>query len=260
MAPRLLGPDARALVRAAAAHRTRAARRGLRASSRCSGSVRICGCGCVPQPRPAARSDVFTGIVQDVGRVDARARAAAGTLRLAIACSALDLGGTRTSATASACRAAASRLPSRRAQPSSRDVSRETLALTTLGELRARHAGESRAGAARRRCPRRPPGRRATSTAWREVLGLQRGCALDASCSLRACRGAGALHRAQGLGRGRWGEPHRQCGRGWPVRRQPDPAYPDGDYARRPGSGRARQPRGRPGRALRCPATGRAGS
>jgi riboflavin synthase len=76
---------------------------------------------------------VFTGIVQDVGRVQAR-EPRGGDLRLMIACQRLDLGAVRVgdSLCVQGCCLTAVEL---NGKTFAADVSRETLALTTLGDL-----------------------------------------------------------------------------------------------------------------------------
>jgi riboflavin synthase len=76
---------------------------------------------------------VFTGIVQDVGRVQAR-ESRGGDLRLTIGCQRLDLSGTRVgdSLCVQGCCLTATAVQGR---TFAADISRETLALTTLGEL-----------------------------------------------------------------------------------------------------------------------------
>jgi len=76
---------------------------------------------------------VFTGIVQDVGRVQA-CESRGGDMRLAILCQRLDLSGTRVgdSLCVQGCCLTVTALEGR---SFAADVSRETLALTTLGEL-----------------------------------------------------------------------------------------------------------------------------
>ncbi|HEY0766328.1 MAG TPA: riboflavin synthase [Steroidobacteraceae bacterium] len=76
---------------------------------------------------------MFTGIVQDIGRVRAR-EARRGDVRLQIACERLDLSGVRVgdSICVQGCCLTATALQGR---TFAADVSRETLALTTLGEL-----------------------------------------------------------------------------------------------------------------------------
>jgi riboflavin synthase len=76
---------------------------------------------------------VFTGIVQDVGRVQAR-ESRGGDLRLTVVCQRLDLSGTRVgdSLCVQGCCLTATAVQDR---TFAADISRETLALTTLGEL-----------------------------------------------------------------------------------------------------------------------------
>jgi riboflavin synthase len=76
---------------------------------------------------------VFTGIVQDVGRVQAR-ESRGGDLRLTVGCQRLDLAGTRVgdSLCVQGCCLTATAVQGR---TFAADISRETLALTTLGEL-----------------------------------------------------------------------------------------------------------------------------
>jgi len=76
---------------------------------------------------------VFTGIVEDVGRVQA-CESRGGDMRLAILCQRLDLSGTRVgdSLCVQGCCLTVTALEGR---SFAADVSRETLALTTLGEL-----------------------------------------------------------------------------------------------------------------------------
>ena len=76
---------------------------------------------------------MFTGIVQDVGRVLSREQRG-GDMRLRIGCQQLDLSGTRVgdSLCVQGCCLTAIEL---RAKTFTADVSRETLALTTLGDL-----------------------------------------------------------------------------------------------------------------------------
>jgi riboflavin synthase len=78
---------------------------------------------------------VFTGIVQDVGRVQAR-ESRGGDLRLTVGCQRLDLAGTRVgdSLCVQGCCLTATAVQGR---TFAADISRETLALTTLGELQA---------------------------------------------------------------------------------------------------------------------------
>lgn len=78
---------------------------------------------------------MFTGIVQDVGRVEAR-EARGGDLRLDVACTAGFLAGVRVgdSICVQGCCLTATEV---RGDSFAADVSRETLALTTLGELAA---------------------------------------------------------------------------------------------------------------------------
>jgi riboflavin synthase len=77
---------------------------------------------------------VFTGIVQDVGRVQACERRG-GDLRLTVLCQRLDLSGTRIgdSLCVQGCCLTATAL---QGQCFTADVSRETLSVTTLGELK----------------------------------------------------------------------------------------------------------------------------
>ena len=76
---------------------------------------------------------MFTGIVEDVGRVQA-CESRGGDMRLAILCQRLDLSGTRVgdSLCVQGCCLTVTALEGR---SFAADVSRETLALTTLGEL-----------------------------------------------------------------------------------------------------------------------------
>jgi riboflavin synthase len=76
---------------------------------------------------------VFTGVVQDVGRVQA-SEPRGGDLRLLIACTRLDLSALRVgdSICVQGCCLTATEV---QARTFSADISRETLALTTLGEL-----------------------------------------------------------------------------------------------------------------------------
>ncbi|HEV8019152.1 MAG TPA: riboflavin synthase [Steroidobacteraceae bacterium] len=78
---------------------------------------------------------MFTGIVQDVGRVQAR-ESRGGDLRLTVGCQRLDLAGTRVgdSLCVQGCCLTATAVQGR---TFAADISRETLALTTLGELQA---------------------------------------------------------------------------------------------------------------------------
>lgn len=77
---------------------------------------------------------MFTGIVQDLGRVQA-SETRGGDLRLTIACTRLDLSGLRVgdSICVQGCCLTATEV---RRSTFAADLSRETLALTTLGELR----------------------------------------------------------------------------------------------------------------------------
>lgn len=78
---------------------------------------------------------MFTGIVQDVGRV-LRCESRDGDMRLTIACERLDLSSARAgdSLCVQGCCLTATEV---RGQTFSADVSRETLSLTTLGELKS---------------------------------------------------------------------------------------------------------------------------
>jgi riboflavin synthase len=80
-------------------------------------------------------AQVFTGIVRDVGRLETR-EARGGDLRLVIACTAGSLAGVRVgdSLCVQGCCLTATEV---RTGSFAADVSRETLALTTLGELAA---------------------------------------------------------------------------------------------------------------------------
>jgi riboflavin synthase len=78
---------------------------------------------------------VFTGIVQDVGRISS-CQSRGGDLRMVIACERLDLSALRVgdSVCVQGCCLTAAEV---QGQTFAADLSRETLALTTLGELRA---------------------------------------------------------------------------------------------------------------------------
>src|ERR1700738_2535507 len=91
-----------------------------------------CGCGHVTEASEAGAA-VFTGIVQDIGRVQAR-EARGGGVRLVIAAPRLALSGVRVddSICVQGCCLTATAV---QARSFAADVSRETLALTTLGEL-----------------------------------------------------------------------------------------------------------------------------
>jgi riboflavin synthase len=90
-------------------------------------------CGCVSCRAQSRGKDVFTGIVQDVGRIEQR-ESRGGDVRLVIACSGLDLSGARVgdSICVQGCCLTMTQVQGR---TFAADLSRETLALTTLGEL-----------------------------------------------------------------------------------------------------------------------------
>ena len=97
----------------------------------------ICGCACGPPPLRRSRIDgsfrLFTGIVQDLGTVVER-ETRGGDLRLGIAFAQLDE--TRLGVGDSVCVQGCCLTVSARAGATfAADLSRETLALTTLGEL-----------------------------------------------------------------------------------------------------------------------------
>ena len=69
--------------------------------------------------------------------------------------------------------------------------------------------------------------------------------------ALPRARRAGALRRAEGLGRAQRHLADRQRGRGRRVRGQPDPAHPRGHHLGRGAAGRRREPRDRHPGALR---------
>jgi len=120
---------------------------------------------------------MFTGIVQDVGRVQAREERG-GDVRLTIAASRMDL--TRIAEGDSMCVQGCCVTALGIASPCFQaDLSRETLALTTLGELRV---GSS--------------------------VNLEP--ALRAAPDDRCSSGTLALHRTQGLSDHRWGQSHRE--------------------------------------------------
>lgn len=77
---------------------------------------------------------MFTGIVQDVGRIE-RVESRGGDLRLVIACTRLDLAGAHAgdSISVAGCCLTVTQLEG---QTFAADLSRETLSLTTLGELK----------------------------------------------------------------------------------------------------------------------------
>ena len=141
VAPRLLGPDARALVELPRLAELDA---GAAVHARRDAADR---CGCAPAAAPAARPRrMFTGSSR-TSAASKRARAAAATC----AWPSLRAPGRRrrcASATASACRAVALPLPRSRGGSFAADVSRETLALTTLG----RAAPPVRRSISSRRC------------------------------------------------------------------------------------------------------------
>ena len=121
--------------------------------------ARTCGCACGPRrSAPLEGTAVFTGIVQDVGRVEQPWRARGGDVRLRRSPASSSTSRACTSVTASAVQGCCLTATEIERRSFAADVSRETLALTTLADFRAGTRGESRAGAARRRCARRAPG------------------------------------------------------------------------------------------------------
>src|SRR4029077_5431601 len=104
-------------------------------SSTRSASARTCGCACGRRPlRKGNGSSMFTGIVADVGRIE-RLEARGGDVRLVITCQKFDTArlSIGDSIAVQGCCLTAVQIEGR---SFAADVSRETLALTTLADLK----------------------------------------------------------------------------------------------------------------------------
>ena len=176
---------------------------------------------------------MFTGIVSDVGEVLDVEEKAEGLRRLKIACGydpdTIEIGASI--ACSGICLTVVERGRAGNRHFFAVDAAAETLRMTTAGDLAARHPAQSRTLASARRRARRPHGQRPCRRHRRadRARRLRRQRGTDAA----RAGGAGALHRAQGLGRARRRVAHRQRGRRRHVLGADHPAHLAGDDARR---------------------------
>ena len=178
---------------------------------------------------------MFTGIIAAVGRIAEVAPSAGRACGCASTRAALPLDDVALGDSIAVER----RVPHgrRAATPTRSKSTSRSETLACVAGFDARRAGQSRKSAAPLRPARRPP-RERPRRRRRHGRALRAGRRQPAARDLGAA-GARALHRAQGLGRGRRREPHRERRRGCELFGQPDPAHARAHQLRALAPGRA---------------------
>ncbi len=182
---------------------------------------------------------MFTGIIQATGRVT-RSEPRGGDLRLGIVAPEFDTSdvGLGDSIAVSGC---CLTVVAHEGDTLAFDISNESLALTTLGDL----AMGDRVNLEKALRLSDRPRRRHRQHRCRRIR-----CAF-AALDPRGATGTGSLYRGQGFGVRGWRQPDCQYG-GWcALRREFDSAYGLAHHVRRPSRGRSRESRNRHAGALR---------